>query len=505
MRKTLILFVLASAIGAAWLTTLVDDGLGLDWAQRAVRNWEQYGFFQLHGKMVCNPGGFEVDTRPDYYPGHRPASMYPVFFCYHLFAILGLDFGFVFYYAVIAAIVLLSIWWLLGRTERAFWLAAIAVITPGYLRWQTQLDPNLTTVMFGFPFCAAVIELLGRPVLNWRQTALLLGLVLLYSAINWTTVFVHAMLFATLLVLPRVPWRHLFLYAGMTAAMAGSVLVASVASKLARGGASGPGLAQMFQGYGWGDAGYGVDLTTQTALLRLFTANLIGLLPVLVYLGWQWWLRRRRSPVGLLFLLPLLVPVVEVLGLRNYFGHHPWMSVNFFLLGIILAAVVWKDQAGAALAGGDTRLRLRVAGLAATFAYSFLVLAMGHMHAGRELAFAAFVRENTPRDTTIVIRRDTDPELAGLDHRLTDLFDRHLVVIPRLAETNLPDNLAKPVILTHAPGLPQKILTETMLTDNTYPILKIMLNWYVSHIAHRRVGDQLEIREQEYFLCRPDN
>ena len=45
---------------------------------------------------------------------------------------------------------------------------------------------------------------------------------------------------------------------------------------------------------------------------------------------------------------------VDILGMRNYFGHHPWMSVSFFLLGLILAAMylqgkterekVWKDE-----------------------------------------------------------------------------------------------------------------------------------------------------------------
>jgi hypothetical protein len=105
--------------------------------------------------MVVNPGGFQAETNPECYPGHRPASLYPVFWCHQLFA--GRELGFFAYYAILAAVVMLSVWQLLGRTERAFWLAVIVVLTPGYVRWQTSLDPNLVAYLFGFPFCAVVI------------------------------------------------------------------------------------------------------------------------------------------------------------------------------------------------------------------------------------------------------------------------------------------------------------------------------------------------------------
>ena len=498
MRKIQILIVLAAAVGAAWLTSQVDNGMGPGWAHNVVRNWEQFGFFNLNGQMVVNPGGFQADTKPEIYPGHRPASMYPAFFCHHLFAATGL--GFFAYYAVTAAMVLLSIWWLLGRTERAFWLAAMAVILPGYIRWQTELDPNLTAVLFGYPFCAAAIWLLRRPRLNWRQTAALFALIVIFSAINWTTVFVHAMFFMTLLVMPRIPWRNLFIYAGLTAVAGGGVVLMSVASKMARADGSSGGLSLMLSAYGWGNTGYGAGMTTQTAILRLVAANVIGLLPLLGYLGWQMWRRGfRRAATGLLGLLPLLVPAVEALGMRNYFGHHPWMSVNFFLMGIILAMVAWKDRAGVATAGDTTRLPVRLAWLAAVFAYSFVVLAAGHAHNDRELALVTFIRQHTERDATIVIRRDTDPALAELASRLDELFDRHLVVVPDAVENNLAGVPAKRMFLTATARTSEKMLAQTDGTDSTSPALKKLLDWYASHIAHRRVGDKLDIGEQ-YFL-----
>ena len=499
MRRTHILIVLLIAIGSAWLTTRVDLGMGPGWAHNVVRNWEQYGFFNLHGKMVVNPGGFQAETNPESYAGHRPASMYPVFLCYHLFSFTG--FSFAAYYALLAAIVLLSIWWLLGRTERAFWLATIAVITPGYVRWQTSLDPNLTAALLGFPFSAAVIWLLRRSSLNWQQGAGLLVVIMAYSAVNWTTVLVHAMLFVTLLVLPGVPRRHLFVYAGLTAVAAGAVLLASLASKMTTPDGSSRGLATMLQGYGWGDAGYGVGMSTRTALLRLLVVNLIGLLPLLAYVGWQYF-RRAGGPTatGLLFLLPLLMSAVDVLGLRNYFGHHPWMSVSFILLGLILSAVAWTARDSSMAAASVTRLPVRFVSVVLVFVYSLLVQSAGYAHNSRELALVKFIRENTTRDTTVVIRRDSDSVLSGIAGRLPEQFDRHTVVVDDANPGSLAGLPAKRVFLT-AVQPPEQIVAQTSGAPAVSPLLGSLLNWYSFHIAKRRAGDKLEVGDN-YFLYR---
>jgi hypothetical protein len=505
MRKTSIFILLAAVVGAAWLTTVGDNGLGLDWPHVAVRNWEQYGLFNLHGKMVINPGGFQADTNPEIYQGHRPASLYPVFWCHHLFDSIGFSgLGFVAYYACTTVMVLLSIWWLLGRTERAFWLAAIAVVAPGFIRWQTSLDPNLTAVLFGFPFCAAVIALTRRPSLNWPQVAMLFALILAFSALNWTTIFVHAMLFVTLFALSRVPRRHLILYAGLTAAMGGWVLLASVASKMGPAQGSSGGFTSMLQGYGWGNAGYGLDLSTKTALLRLLVTNILGLLPLLAYAGWQWWRRGGRSKAGgWLCLLPLMVATTEILGLRNYFGHHPWMSVHFVLLAMILAIAIWKDRVDAAPSGREADLPVRLAALAAAFAYSFIVLFTARVHNSRALALVTFVHKQTARNTTIVIRHDTDPALADMADRLANAFDRH-VVIETETRGSLPGGLpANWVILTATDPTAGKIRARTILDDSPSPVLGPLLRWYSGHIAQRRAGDKLEIPGQGFCLYQP--
>ncbi len=506
MRKIQILVLLAAVTGAAWLTTLVDDGLGDGWVQVVVRNWEQFGFSNLHGKLVFSPGGFEAESNPKLYAGHRPASVLPVFLCYHLLA--AGDKGFLVYYAIMAAIVLLAIWQLLGRTERAFWLAAVVVLTPGYIRWQTSIDPNLSAVLFGFPFCAIVLSLLQRAVLKWTHWAALFLLILIYTSVNWTTIFVHAMLLVTLLLLPRMAWRRVFFYAGLIAVIGGVVLLTSVASKMTTipDRTHGNGLARILTDYGWGNSGYGFEMGTKTACLRLLAANLMGLLPMLLILGWQFWrCGGRWSAGGLIFLAPFVVSVVEVMGLRNYFGHHPWMSIHFILMGIILSAVLWKARHSATVVDSpQPRLAFRLACLAATFVYGFIVLTAYHTHNEQELNLVGMIRAHTDRDTTIVIRLDTDPALKGMDLRLPELFDRHVVVVPDSTAASLADVPAKRLFLTTVPPVSEKILGQTGGAENENPVLKKLLGWYAHYIAHRRPGDKLDLPDK-FFLYQPSS
>jgi len=506
MQTNKILILLAAVVGTAWLTTWVDDGLGNGWTQIVVRNWEQFGFFNLHGKLVVNPGGFEAVTHPEWYTGHRPASLYAVWLCHRLFGSGGP--GFLVYYAAMAALVAGSVWVLLGRTERAYWLAVTLVLTPGYVRWLTTLDPNLTAVLFGFPFCAVVIARLSRPALTRANGVGLFLLILVFTALNWTTIFVHAMLFVTLLLLPRVSWRHLVIYAVLTGGLVGGVVLTSLASKMGSAQGSGAGLATILSGYGWGNTGYGVDLTTRTACTRLLAANLLGLMPLLIFLGWQF--RRpavRQSGQGLLFLLPALVPVVEVLGMRNYFGHHPWMSIHFIILGIILAAVVWNARAAAPaapVAEPRRRLPFRLGWLAMTFTYGFIVLAATHAHNEPLLRLQALIAENTARHTTIVIRQDTDPALAGMAARLPETFDRHLVVLPDASPAAWAAIPPPRIMLTAVPPPADAIRAQTTHARGGNPVLARLLGWYSRHIANRRAGDKLDVGDQ-YYLWQPAN
>ena len=50
---------------------LIDDGLGIGWPQNVLRNWEEYGFLNLGGKLVTNAGGFDITNHPEIYKRNK--------------------------------------------------------------------------------------------------------------------------------------------------------------------------------------------------------------------------------------------------------------------------------------------------------------------------------------------------------------------------------------------------------------------------------------------------
>ena len=499
MTKIQVLFAMMVVAGSASLTTLVDDGLGIGWTHDVVRNWEQWGFFNLHGKLVMNPGGFQANTDPRTYSGHRPLSLYPYFLTQKLLPAAAAA---RFYYALVAAVVFAGIWQLLGRTNWAFWLGIFSILSPGYLVWQTILDPNLAAAVAGFPFCAAVFWLLQREKLSAMSIAALLGLVLSYTAINWSTAFIHAMLFVALWLLPEMPRRRIILYTGLAALSALMVVGFSLLDKMreATSGSDGPGgLSLMLRSYCWGNAGYGLDLSTKTAFLRLLVVNGIGLLPVIAWLAWGWW-QSRKDHRDIRFLLPLLVAILEVAVLRNYFGHHPWMSCHFILLGMILSFVVWRSTGPTDTVGVPVlpKPRWRGAGFCLALAYGFLVLFFYHVHNGRQLAVLKLIRDHTLRSAVILIARDTDPGLADLEPRLPELFDRRVEVVEQI--TKLDREPVENFWLTAETNRSFQLVGRTAGMDDNGgpPLIGQMLQWYSRSIAHRRAGDKLDFGENYY-------
>lgn len=472
------------------LNSLTDDGLGIGWTQNVLRNWEEYGFFQLHGQLMENVGGFDAISQPQIYAGHRPVGLYPAFFCLHY---LGGQTGVSIYYALVAAMVLWSVWILLGRTKAAFWFAALVVLTPGYIRWQTTLDPNLAAALYGFPFCAIVVFLLQKPVWRWPQVLSLAILIFAYSSINWSTAFIFGMVFAFMLAMPGVSWRRLFIYCGIGALAGSAVVAVSVVNKM--GPHESGGIMPMLAGYGWGNAGYGQGLSTHTAVLRLAFINIVGFLPIIGFLVWRSG-RVTLSPRMLLGFLPLLMAMASVLGLRNYFAHHPWMSCHYLLLGLLLSAVVLKARLPARPAFPRF---WGWAWLTGTLGYAFCVLAFFHVHNGREIELIHFVRDHTPRSATILVVSETDPKLAGLMDRLE--FDRRHLVVANSSELTVSGTNAYVLTANHPPAGKLAVEWDGRMTGDSW--MKRILAWFDRVIAHRRPGDKIEVGAEYYYLYQP--
>ena len=508
----LVIFILAVAL-SGWLVTVVDEGLASGWTFNVIRNWQEDGFGQLHGRLAANPGGYDVVSHPEIYGGHRAASLYPAFVCAELLPWHGNPLSL--YFVVCASAVLVSAWALLGQGPLAFLAAALIVVCPGYLRWQTTLDPNLVCVLAGFPFCALVIAQLSRPSVPAWGFAGLFFLVAVYSALNWTTALVHAMLFATLLVMRQVSWRRLAIYTVFTGGALLAVVTLSVASKMGcgNGPVAGPAphsaLTELLRSYTWGNTGYGQDLSTKTAVTRLIVVNTIGFLPVLLLLLWQAWRRRndlRRSDFR--FALPFGAAVGEIVFMRNYFAHHPWMSCNFLLLGGVLSLCAWGNAgcveaapAGPA-AGAMIRRDFLKQGLAvlAASAYCFFIITMAHQYNAGEFALLRFVRSETPRPATIMIDANRDPALLSIADRLPELLDRQVTVVTNITGGQLSSG---EYLLTGvpAPVVGQLGAANTNSSDHG-SMMQSMLRWYGQHISRRRAGDKMNVADA-YFLYEP--
>lgn len=476
---------------SAWMTRFNDDGLGTTWTHHVLHNWDEAGFFRLHGQMIYNPGGHGVETDPMICTSHRAASLYPVFVCHQL---LGGQPGVYLYYALLAGMVLWSIWRLLGGTEAAFWLGAVAVLTPGFVRWQTSLDPNLAAAVFGFPYCVAVLALLRQPAWRWPQVILLGVLIMVFSAVNWTTAFVHGMVVAFMLALPVIPWRRMFVYIGLGAFCAGIVLAISLAAKLdpSKGG----GLAKTLAGYGWGDAGYGSGMATSTALLRIGFTNLAGLLPVWLFLVW----RSRWPGISsgvLLSFFPLASALGALLFLRNYAGHHPWMTCHFILLGLILSAALLKMRLPVRSSFSSVKGGLW---LAAALAYGCALMAIGHEHNARGLTVIRFIRDHTPRAATLVAAQERDPELTVLLSRLE--MDRSYLIAPTVAEAE-SGGTNRFIITEVKPSSSVHLVAHLDARESGNAWMKQALAWYSRVIAHRRAGDKVEVEGTDFYLYQP--
>ena len=208
------------------LYCLADGNLESGQYSNVMRNWEQYGILTLKGRLVQNPGGYEALTKPVIHAGYPPTWLYPVFLVRRLFAWTGA--GTLAFHVVLSLAVLLSTWSLLGKS-RVAWVAGVAaILCPGYALLPAAMDPNPLAILMGFPVAAIVLAQLGKPSLSPWALALVFLVIAAYTALNWSTAFVHGMVLAYLLVTRHIPRRRVGLYvawAGVNVLLIGGFLV----------------------------------------------------------------------------------------------------------------------------------------------------------------------------------------------------------------------------------------------------------------------------------------
>ena len=506
LKLNQILLFIAVLTAAMWQLYLVDDNLGASWPQNVVRNWQQFGFFTLHGQLISNPGGYQIATAPDVYKGMSPLCLWPAFGLTEAFAWTGL--GTLAFHFFLTLSVFWAVWALLGKDNFAFLAAAVVVLCPGYDRWQKLLDPNAISVLLGLPYAAVLVAWMKKPRLRPADLAGVFVVTLAFIALNWTTAWVLGPLMLLLLGLPQVNRRSLGLF--VLLAGLGSVLFVGVSMFNKSGGGHGnPGALSLFlRSYLWGNVGYGEGLSTGKAFVLLAFTNSVGLFGLWVLsVGTLAYNRAAGGRALLLSLAPLVLAIMDVVVMRNYFGHHPWMAAPVLLVGLVFSLALLRGRlTGSANSAGfkpaaPARAGILVLFCTMVFAYGLAVLLFFRSNETNTLALLGLIRHHTDRGAAIVIVQKTDPELAQMAARFDELFDRHVVVVPDLPQ--VPAVGGHPIILSAA-----TLADATLVARNggaaagSGSVMRSVSAWFNQNIARRKPGDRLEIGET-YFLYEP--
>ncbi len=505
LRFALLGAILLLANGA--LQWLVDDDLGMCWTHNVIRNWKQLGLAATHGRLVTNPGGYQALEAPEVYPGHRPTSLYPVLLLERLFSWTGTNALPI--HVLLAAAVLISIWYLLGRHGAAYFAAGVAILTPGYLLWPTIFDPNTNVFIAGFPFAALLWWRLRQPQLATRDYVFVLLLSVLVSALNWTMALVHALVLVWLFASGRIRWQRIAFYVGVAAPSSGSMALLGLLAKAGPQGAARP-LVETLGGYTWGPGGYATGQGTSTLLTRLACITGLALFPFWILWAWQTARSARIDPnLALRALAPLAVVTLEALVLRNYFCAHPWMAAVLFLLAAVLSLAILAPSATLAAGPAPSRhlvlssLRPAV-GLAAGFAFCLVVVLLNREYHGSLIPLTRMVRSHTDRTDAIAVPVQPYLPAVMITNQLTESLDRFLLPVEPApaSELSVPASFfLSPVPLSN----PAWTLAASTADDasSTSSAVSAACAWFRTHIARRKRGVALELSPTYYLYKVP--
>jgi hypothetical protein len=501
LRK--IIFFAAVFCAAIFLLYYVDSNMRASWPENVVHNWLQFGFLNLHGKLVENPGGFDIVAHPDVYPGMSPVSLYPAFLAAKIFQWTGLDtLPFDFF---LVPLLLWAIWRLLGHDDFAVIVAALAVLCPGYMRWLKILDPNALSVLPAIPFAVIVLAILRKSKLTPGQWIGLVIFTLAFMSLNWTTGWIFAPCIFLLFMMPGVNRRAL---TGLVAVMTiGVFLVVGMSFLLKAGNEAGvTGHVKPFSvlaGYTWGSGGYGVGLTTTRAFVRLLVVNGAGLLPLwlaLVYATVRW--MRTGAGFPWLAFAPLALTVMDIVIMRNYFGHHPPMAGPLLLVGLVFSLALLRLKPPGSVKEVPEKISFKFApALAlAAFVYGLALLVCFRANENHLLFVTQLVLQNTARSDVIAIVKANDPATASQAGRLYEPADRHMVVVDDFSA--LAGETNHWFLLTSInPGSSFKLVAQSAPPSQSW--ISKPGEWFSRFIAKRGADDRIDL-PGPYYLYVPD-
>jgi hypothetical protein len=458
------------------------------WCTIVMHNWREYGYGQLNGQLVANPGGMEAGEKPFIYPRHRPTFLIIPYLLKELPG-QAMDDGLL-YDAAMLAMLFAGVMSLMGVTTRGMVTAAALCLTPGVFNNIMNVDTISTPALVGVAAMCFVCGIFRREGVSLWLRGLACVVLAVYMTLNWSSLFTLGVA-AVFVLCGFERWKRFvghFVAAGVVGLV---VLVISLHhndSTTATGGT-------FWNSYLWGPLGYdGSGMNFSKAFVRISAVNLIAWLPLvlaglaLVYVNGlgKYWTRA---------VWPVLAGVAAVFAMRNYNAHHPWGAVCIIGLGLVLGIELLVGQEpGAASAKRKWLPAALVAGL---MVYLVAWLAGDQFNSRSALPVDQMVADHTGRHSLVVIvdgLLPNTPVPADLE-QYQEEFDRKLMILEgsQLATTNLTDGKRDVYLLTHEtsnfPGA--KLVATSQITSSwAGKIMVPLFDFYRNRISRRAAGNR---------------
>jgi hypothetical protein len=500
-----IAFIIGIVAASTWLLYLIDDGLGIGWPSNVLRNWQEYGLSTLHGSLVNNPGGFEAVRQPDIYYGMSPWSLGLVYFCTQIFDWTGL--GTLAFHIILSLLIMWGIWSLLGKNTFALLVTVLVILCPGYGRWLKGLDPNAISVLLGIPYSAVIVGLLKQPKVGVKACLTMVLATMVYLPLNWTTAWFLTPFGVFLLFLPQVRRSIAVNYLLLTGIGSVAFVIWSATSKAGvhSSVAVTPSGSHFLGGYTWGHEGYYQEgLSNIRMFIRVAFVVTAGLFPLFLIWTWKyWWTITRWNCLNRTSLLPIGTALLVIIGMRNYFVHHPWMAAPVVIVGLVfsLALLSVEDGKDCQLMSNCKQYWLVII-LAGAFFYGLTILICFRVNSINNFSVIHLVREATVRSDWIAVVKELDPVTAAISSRLSDELDRHVILVNEMKDLPRADNVV--ILSSHQiqeDGVKLIAQAEIDSSKAGFVFLQKITTWFNLYISRRKVGDKIDYAT-DYYLYR---
>lgn len=472
------------------------------WDARVLRNWQEHGYRELHGRVAINPGGIAPGEDAQVYAGYRGYSLLPLYVLYS--ATGSLWWSRLIFLVLLSLGLSFSIWWGLGQTATGLVAATALCLSPGFLRWGIAWDPVPGTVFLGVPVILALIRV-ANPITHPKSTRLLATVTfvtVLYAQIEWGAVFALFIGWWALLVLL---WRGnrlrlaLVTVALLIGAQIGVVLL--IRQKLGHN-TSGHGFSELigyYREYNFGKGGYGKgQITWPVAMKRLAVAGSVGLAPLwavlAVIVGHAW--PRLRSGVAVR-LLPVAAALFASLVMRNAMAEHQWIPCSFVGLGILVSLQLLcqptSDASATSMARPATESTWFLALLIiVAFGYARIIGGVNRAKDAKANALLSLIENHTPRSAIICLGPELEAQFPM--ERAGSVLDRHAHSLSACPEVRA----GQPSFVVNSQALPDYGPPVATSTSHEDPLWARLLSWYAAHVTQRKQTEFLQ--SDTYFL-----